>query len=71
MVIINSVFWFYNFETLKLGDNKQDVIIYGVIIDRSDCIYIIIYIYFNQSEFDHLGGQVSDGVKSGDFWHAP
>ena len=37
MVIINSVFWFYNFETLKLGDNKQDVIIYGVIIDRSDC----------------------------------
>ena len=40
MVIINSVFWFYNFETLKLGDNKQDVIIYGVIIDRSDCIAI-------------------------------
>ena len=37
MVIINSVFWFYNFETLKLGDYKQDVIIYGVIIDRSDC----------------------------------
>ena len=44
MVIINSVFWFYNFETLKLGDNKQDVIIYGVIIDRSDCIKYTILI---------------------------
>ena len=39
-MIINSVNQFYKFETLKFGDNKQDVIIYRVFINRSDCIYI-------------------------------